>query len=161
MRGECYEASAREFWMQLGQWKPSYPVSGMKQPFYDAYGFVSQEFGKRAVGMTCVCSAMCGSSAGKMRGWGGLMGEGRSLWEECSQIWKSLLPVGGSESSLPVWTPRDLGFLTAPGTCGQSGVLHGAQGFRRECCSKQGGSCLTQMAPPWSPAPPSAAFSRF
>lgn len=77
MRGECYEASAREFWMQLGQWKPSYPVSGMKQPFYDAYGFVSQEFGKRAVGMTRVCSAMCGSSAGKMHGWGGLMGEGR------------------------------------------------------------------------------------
>lgn len=54
--------------------------------------------------MTRVCSAMCGSSAGKMRGLGGLMGEGRSLWEDCSQIWRSPLPVGGSESSLPVWT---------------------------------------------------------
>lgn len=32
------------------------------------------------------------------------MGEGRRLWEECSQTWKSMLPVGGSESSLPVWT---------------------------------------------------------
>lgn len=90
--------------MQLGQWKPSYPVSGMKQPFYDAYGFVSQEFGKRAVEMTRVCSAMCGSSAGKMRRLGGLMGEGRSLWEDCSQIWKSSLLGGGSVSSLPVWT---------------------------------------------------------